>query len=188
MSRRLCATGLALAAATVLWGCARPARATFGPEEQRREARSSADHFATAVRERAFVPACGAPPATGTPRHAVLVNARQALSCRDLGYLLRRLVPAPGSAPAPWIMVPAADTAAICPFLRQERVRLPVVAITAGDDLREVRTIVLARLGPGGPDTTYFAPTGRAVLLQYQQDTLTRSAFVAPITSDTGAR
>jgi hypothetical protein len=172
----------------VLSGCARTAAATYGPEEQRREARASTDQLSAAVRERAFVAACGASLPAETPRHVVLVNARQALSCRDLGYLLRRLAPATEADAAPWIMVPAGDTAAVCPFLRQERVRLPVAAVVGGDSLREGRTIVMARLEPTAVDTAYFAPTGRAVLLQYQQDPLTSSAFASPITSDTGAR
>lgn len=188
MRRHVCAGALALAAAAVLPGCARTAAATYGPEEQRQEARASADQMSAAVRERAFVPACGGSLATETPRHAVLVNTRQALSCRDLGYLLRRLVSGAPAA-APWIMVPAADTAAVCPFLREERVRLPVAAVTDGaDGLGDARMIVMARLGRAGVDTTYFAPTGRAVLLQYQQDPLTASTFASPITSDSGAR
>lgn len=181
---------LALLAAAASSGCARTAAATFGPEEQRQEARASTDQLSAAVRERTFVPACGGSLPAETPRHAVLVNTRQALSCRDLGYLLRRLAPRTETAAAPWIMVPAADTAAVCPFLREERVRLPVAAVTrdGAEGLREARTIVMGRMGPAGADTMYFAPTGRAVLLQYQQDPLTDSAFASPITSDTGAR
>lgn len=175
---------LGLLAVVVLQGCARSAEATYGPEEQRREARTSTEQLSAAVRERAFVPACGGTLAPEPPRVAVLVNARQALSCRDLGYLLRRVLPVGGSpAAAPWIMVPAADTTAVCGFLRQERVRLPVVAITGdGEALREARTITMARLGAERADTAYFAPTGRAVLLQYQQDPANASAFASSTT------
>jgi hypothetical protein len=180
---------LALLATAVLPACARTAAARYGPEEQRREARTSADRMSAAVQERAFVGACGGTLAPEPPRAAVLVNARQALSCRDLGYLLRRLVPAQSPVAAPWVMVPAADTAAVCAFLRQEKVRLPVAAVTRGGEvLREARMIVMARMDAGREDTAYYAPTGRAVLLQYQQDPVNASAFASPATFNPGAR
>lgn len=184
--------GARLLAFTLLSGsvsaCSRPAPPPYGQEEQRKEAHVGTQALAAALRDDAVAPACGTSLPDTLPRFALLVNARQALSCRDLGYLLRRVHPAAGSdGTVPWLLVPVADTSAVCPYLRQEKVRLPVVAVTAhGDALRGIRTVMMGRFTDGTPDTTYFAPTGREVLLKYQQDR-SNAAIASPTTSRQGA-
>lgn len=58
---------------------------------QRAEARASASTIAQAFRSGEIVGACASPAPSGPPSTVVLLNARQCLSCRDLGYMLRRL-------------------------------------------------------------------------------------------------
>jgi hypothetical protein len=180
---------LALLAAGLLGNCGEAPAPTFGPEEQRREARTATEHLSAALRTGSVVPACGGLLPAKAPRLALLVNARQALSCRDLGYLLRRVPRSlEGSGAGAWVMIPAADTASVCPFLKQEKARLTVAAITQnGDSLRELRTVVMTRFRAAHPDTSYYAPTGRAVLLKYQQDPTNAVAVASPILTPSGA-
>lgn len=179
---------LALPWAGLLAGCGEAPIPAFGSQEQGQEARTATEHLSAALRDGSVVAACGGTLPAGTPRLALLVNARQALSCRDLGYLLRR-VPSgrEGDGAGTWVMVPAADTASVCRFLKQEKVRLPVAALTQdGGSLRDLRTVVLTRLRAAHADTSYHGPTGRAVLLKYQQDP--GNAIASPTLSPSGAR
>lgn len=148
----------------VLTACGRGHAAP--PADAAADARISAEWMAEAVRPGSATPACGTTAYAGRPALAVLVSANQALSCRDLGYLLRRLHPAADGKPA-WIVVPARDTAAVCRFLREERVRLPV--FTAPDTTRarrgETRVLAAARLDAAGrPSSIHHGAQGADVL------------------------
>jgi hypothetical protein len=143
-----------------LAACGQPATQTaLTRSEQQSEARLTATRVAEKLAG-APVSACGsgsAPPMVGV---AVMINARQCLSCRDLGYMLRRLKTHVAGSPV--VVVPAADTPAICPYLRQERVRLPVLALPDEDrTLADTRTLMLyTAKGDGTVDSVYFGITG----------------------------
>lgn len=158
-----------IALAGALAACADEAGA--GPPNlavQREEAMESAAGFTGALRSGAVVGACGAAAPARAPTVAVLVNARQCLSCRDLGYMLRRL-PAhlhPGADAV--LVTPASDTAAVCPFVRQERIKLPVVATTRDSfGFRNTAILTVAYLRPDTTvDSIHFALKGSDLLKQ----------------------
>jgi hypothetical protein len=66
------------------------------------------------------------------------------------------------------LVTPASDTAAVCPFVRQERIRIPMVALTRhARDLENSAILMVATLGR---DTTVqsvvFALKGSEILRQ----------------------
>jgi hypothetical protein len=133
---------------------------------QQIEARASASTMVQAFRSGEIAGACGSPAPSGALSALVLVNARQCLSCRDLGYMLRRLPGQLRQGVAPLLVTPAADTVAVCPFVRQERIRIPVVAVTRNTpELENAAILMLATLGR---DTTvesvHFALRGSDLL------------------------
>lgn len=156
---------VALAASVA--ACAPQEPAPISYSQQRTEAHESALQVSEALRDTHFHPACGSPAPPAVPTSAVAINAQQSLSCRDLGYMLRRItdhLPAEGKGIV--LVLPASDTAAVCAFLRQERVRLPVVAISDSDGrLERVRPIVaFTRQTTGAIASVHFAPTGTELL------------------------
>jgi hypothetical protein len=80
--------------------------------------------------------------------------------------MLRRLPGQLRQGVAPLLVTPAADTVAVCPFVRQERIRIPVVAVTRNTpELENAAILMLATLGR---DTTvesvHFALRGSDLL------------------------
>ena len=111
-------------------------------------------------------PVCGSAPAR--PGRLLLVTARQCLSCRSMGLVMRRLAAAEGEALA--IVVPARDAEAVCVFARQERLGSSVLTVPDGacptDELGDrflygeldVRgTVTRARFAADAEE--FFAPT-----------------------------
>lgn len=162
--RRLCL----LSSLLVLAACERAEPRPPSLRQQRVEAEQSAATAEAAVRGNGAAPACGTTPRVETSATAVLLNARQCLSCRDLGYMLRRLTPLLAANPTPpLIVVPSTDTISICPFLRQERVRLPVLSVPDADgSLAEARTLVLYTRRGQGVDSVRYALNGTDLLKQ----------------------
>lgn len=115
------------------------------------QARTSARWMVDAVASGKAAYACGGAEPARPAAMLVLVNTRQALSCRDAGYMLRRLQKQSGQV---WIVVPAPDTAVVCQFLSDERVRLPVVAAAADANAAATPVLALAQLRPGAPGYT----------------------------------
>jgi len=71
--------------------------------------------------------ACGPAPAPARPTRLLLVTAKQCLSCRSMGLIMRRLaVTGPGDLA---VFVPARDAEAVCAFARQERIEAPIIAV-----------------------------------------------------------
>jgi len=70
-------------------------------------------------------PVCGPPPAR--PGRMLLVTAKQCLSCRSMGLVMRRLVAAGGEELA--IVVPARDAEAVCAFARQEHLESSILTV-----------------------------------------------------------
>lgn len=70
-------------------------------------------------------PVCG--PAPARPGRMLLVTAKQCLSCRSMGLVMRRLAAAGGAELA--VVVPARDAEAVCAFARQEQVGTSVVTL-----------------------------------------------------------
>lgn len=98
----------------------------------------------------------------------MLVTVPQAMSCRDLGFTLRRL---PGERERTWGMVPEADTAALCAFLRTERVRLPVMAIQDSSKTLSATRLVVAVMRHGErTDRHLYALRGADILRQMGQE------------------
>lgn len=85
--------------------------------------------LATLVQERATRQSCG-DEATGLPRALMTVTETECLSCLLVGYLGREFVRQSRGSAQVWLVVPATDTSVICAFLRQERVRAPVLSVT----------------------------------------------------------
>jgi len=76
-------------------------------------------------------PACGR--RAVRPSAAVFITARQCLGCREIGHLLRKLSLRNGAADTGLtIVIPTADTTVVCEFLHEERIAMPVAAISAG--------------------------------------------------------
>ncbi len=138
-----------------------------GPTARERDqARAAGQWVSAAIAERAHQPVCGTEsPAPGAlPDLAMLVTVPQALSCRDLGFALRRL---PGKAERTWVVVPLADTADLCPFLRTERVRLPVMGVPdPSRRLSATRLVVAVRRERGTPDRHLYGARGADLLRQ----------------------
>ena len=99
--------------------------------------------------------ACGTHPEPA-PSHLVLITARQCMSCRDVGHLLREIRRSHLSSPAdhPELAVVARDTGVICDFLRAERIPLAVrlLAAHAATHLSDSAPIAYARFD--GPNMT----------------------------------
>ena len=71
--------------------------------------------------------ACGSAGPAPQPRHLLLVTARQCLSCRGMGRLMRRLAAAGTGGLA--VFVPAKEAKEICDFAQTERVGAPVFSV-----------------------------------------------------------
>jgi hypothetical protein len=60
----------------------------------------------------------------------VFLTTRLCLSCKNVGFLLRTMAGSdPGRARRLSLVVPSTDTAAVCRFLREERIVLPTIAL-----------------------------------------------------------
>ncbi len=160
--RRLGAFAVAVALAAC--GDSEPLPMTFS--QQRMEARQNAELAAEALRRGAYSGACRAGAAAASPRVAVLINAHQCLSCRDLGYMLRRVPPTLAAGGKTALIVPASDTAVVCAFLRQERIAIPTLTLPEHDaELANARTIVVATMDEAmETDSVYFGLTGTEIL------------------------
>ncbi|HSE53566.1 MAG TPA: hypothetical protein VLB00_15355 [Gemmatimonadales bacterium] len=77
--------------------------------------------------EKPPVAACGPDPAPARPDRMLLVTAKQCLSCRSMGLVMRRLSASGGAGLA--VVVPARDAEAVCAFARQEHVGASVLAL-----------------------------------------------------------
>lgn len=86
-----------------------------------------AEAILAGVFEHPLAPACGPDPAPARPSRVLLVTAKQCLSCRSMGLVMRRLAAAGGEELA--IVVPARDGAAVCAFARQEHVGAAILAL-----------------------------------------------------------
>lgn len=104
----------------------------------------------------------------------MLVTVPQALSCRDPGFTLRRL---PDE--RTWVIVPEADTASLCSFLRTERVRLPVMGVPgSSQSLSTARLVVAVMRQDDKPDRHLYAARGADILRQVGLEAGTRSGAV----------
>lgn len=73
---------------------------------------------------------CAAEPARELPDEMIVVTAEQCLSCLGVGEMLRDVArEARSRQSSTWIGIPAADTAAACPFFRREKITSPVVLL-----------------------------------------------------------
>lgn len=86
-----------------------------------------AETILAGVFEQPLAPACGPDPAPARPGRVLLVTAKQCLSCRSMGLLMRRLAGSGGEALV--VVVPARDAEAVCAFARQEHVGVSVLAL-----------------------------------------------------------
>lgn len=130
---------------------------------ERDQARAVGHQVSTALAARAYRPACGTvPQESPLPDLALLVTAPQALSCRDLGFTLRRL---PNEARRTWVVVPQADTAVLCSFLRTERVHLPIMGVPDPANTLSTARLVIAVLPQAEkPDRYLHAARGAEIL------------------------
>jgi len=109
----------------------------------------------------ALKPACGSM-SGGRADLLAYVNARQSLSCRDLGYMLRRL-----PRERTWIVIPASDTAEVCGFLARERIRTPAFFLErAGAEVRESPVVTVVGRTRRGAPAVYHGFQGAALLEQ----------------------
>ena len=89
-----------------------------------------AETILAGVLEHPLAPACGQDPAPARPGRMLLVTAKQCLSCRSMGLVMRRLAAAGGAELA--VVVPARDAEAVCAFARQEQVGVSILAVRNG--------------------------------------------------------
>ena len=71
--------------------------------------------------------ACGPNQSPARPGRVLLVTAKQCLSCRSMGLVMRRLAAASPEELA--VVVPARDAEAVCAFARQEHVGVSILAL-----------------------------------------------------------
>lgn len=71
--------------------------------------------------------ACGPTRSRARPSRVLLVTARQCLSCRSMGLVMRRLAAPNGEELT--VVVPARDAEAVCAFARQEQVGASIRAL-----------------------------------------------------------
>ncbi|HEU4455245.1 MAG TPA: hypothetical protein VFR81_19430 [Longimicrobium sp.] len=155
------------AALLLLAGCSGADVAAAAVSEER--AAATAEWMADGLRSGALRPACGpggGSPGETSPELLAYVNARQSMSCRDLGFLLRRL-----SSERTWIVVPASDTATVCGFLARERIRIPaLVHEGASEAVRGSPIVTVAGVeGPRAPPAVFHGSQGAVVLSQIPQ-------------------
>lgn len=126
------------------------------------KAAATAEWMVHGLRSGALRTACGSSPGA-SPKMLAHVNARQSLSCRDLGFMLRRL-----PRERTWIVIPAADTAAVCAFLARERIPAPAFSHAgASGYVRESPTLTVAGLADSATvSAVYHGAQGAALLKQ----------------------
>jgi hypothetical protein len=83
--------------------------------------------LAGVLREFEKPPAAACGPAPVRPGRMLLVTAKQCLSCRSMGLVMRRLAAAGGQELA--VVVPARDAEAVCAFARQEQVGASILVL-----------------------------------------------------------
>lgn len=145
MNRALAAvTTWTLAACTS--SAAPPARAYRTPDS----AFALSSRIAEAVHAGNAHQACGHP-GVAAGGEFIIVTGQACLSCRGIGNLVRTASRTPEYG-QPTIAIPVADTGVVCPFLREERVRNPVLAVPDSTFPGEAvgATVVIAVLDQGG--------------------------------------
>ncbi|HEX6042543.1 hypothetical protein [Longimicrobium sp.] len=148
------------------------------PDDQPGQARQIGIQLSTALASRSYRPACGTTPSTAedAPDLAMLVTVPQAMSCRDLGFTLRRL---PNDGGRTWVLIPEADTTALCSFLRTERVRLTVMSLPdPATTLSTARPVIAVMPGDGKPDRHFHAVRGADILRQLRPEAGNRTGAV----------
>jgi hypothetical protein len=122
LTRPLLLIGLGLAA------CGADDRATRGTYRSPDSATALAKRVSAAAERGAVSTPCGhANP--HRPTELILVTSRACLSCRGIGHLVRGASRGrPGGMPL--VVIPAADSAEACRFMKAERVRNEVIAVS----------------------------------------------------------
>lgn len=142
--RPLLLTGLGLAA------CGTGGRPTQGIYRSQDSATALAGRVAAAAERGAVSAPCGHVMAYRSPE-LILVTSRACLSCRGIGHLIRG---ASRGSPRgmPLVVIPAADSAEACRFMREERVRNGVIAVSEDIFPGEAvgTTVIVASLDSAG--------------------------------------
>lgn len=93
----------------------------------------------------------------------LVVSAEQCLTCRDIGWLMRRLRES-ATADAPvQVATAATDTAVVCKYLESERVQLPVFIYREAPSLAQDAPIMAIVLANGSPTHVVAAVDGMAL-------------------------
>lgn len=163
---------LVLALLVGLSGCEPGVPMPPSSTDQREEARQNVRMVADALQRGSYRSACGRTPNAPFPRAVILINAHQCLSCRDLGYMMRRISESLGEAEhRTMIVLPARDTAAVCAFLRQERIPIQAVTVWDRDNvLQSARSIAVFTTNETlEVNSMYAGPTGTDILRQISE-------------------
>lgn len=123
--------------------------------------------IAQAVFAKELGPACGGRPADTVPAEMFVVTAEHCLDCKEVGWMLReRSRQLAGTGVVAWVGVVHSDTSDVCPYLRNERVLLPVVLLPEDSFGGAVRSKQLLRLLFHGsaPPALLWAVDARSML------------------------
>lgn len=123
--------------------------------DQERLAGLAAERLPEEIRLRARQFACGTSPVSLSPDVAVAVTARQCLSCRSVGLLVRGLARRSRvERQNLWVLVPRADTTEVCRFLRTEKVPADVTVMATRNeafvDPERLGAMIYLKFAPDG--------------------------------------
>ena len=77
--------------------------------------------------------ACSGQPIEAEPMVVAPVTGRQCLTCLAVGNVLResaRRTGGAGDAARVWVVAPTRDSAVVCGYMREEKIRLPVILVS----------------------------------------------------------
>lgn len=123
---------------------------------------------AGAVRESRGTPACTNHISSDRAGGVIILTTRLCLSCKNVGFLLRTMAGGDSiGSRHTRLVVPSADTTAICQFLREEKLVLPTIALGENAFPDVARPLLLAYFeldSAGGVVDSVIAQDGMEVI------------------------
>lgn len=133
--------------------------------------REAGKFAALVLAEGRATPACGTRTPTNAGDDLLLLTTEICFTCRDVGRALREVQRSRTAEQAPLRLVtPMRDTLAVCRYMRRERIRLPVFALSSfPDTLFPGRLVYVRTDSSGAPSKTGIAVDGPEFLKLFRE-------------------
>ncbi len=113
---------------------------------------------------------CGRPTRQGAITELVVVTADACLSCRDVGWLLRKRANAlVDSSETVAVLTPASDAPAVCAYLASERTSAPVFASASTEGFRTQSPETVTLLRKSGQGISRFSGVNGMAVIRAMQ-------------------